>query len=163
MEAIANTSKVVAKGDGANLCSHPSADLDQRKTTEGFEVELVHNKAGGACITQEDLDSQKTGKLLIDVTSSLIETYINYIGESLEVDDTDQGQNEMELDLPATGGYKEDNWKLSVGNQVIKIKKPKDPVADLKEMGKEIDMGSLNEEKENVYNAMLEEFAGEDK
>lgn len=79
-----------------------------------------------------------------------------------EVKEMTREKRTRELDIPAAGGYKDEYWEIEMGDERVRIRRPKDPVADLEEMAKDVDMGSLEEEKESIHRAMLEEFTGDD-
>ncbi|MBS3787808.1 hypothetical protein KGY79_06375 [Candidatus Bipolaricaulota bacterium] len=63
-----------------------------------------------------------------------------------------------ELDIPAVGDYKEDYWEVDLGDKIVKVQKPKDPIADLKDMTKGIEIDSPEEEKAKIHNSMKRSF-----
>lgn len=42
------------------------------------------------------------------------------------------------LEIPAVGGYLDEYWEVDLGNEVLMIRKPRDPVADLAALGSQI-------------------------
>lgn len=66
------------------------------------------------------------------------------------------------LEIPAVGGYLDEYWEIDMGNEVIMIKKPANPLADLREIVGSAPTGTINEEITGVRRAMMEAACRED-
>lgn len=63
------------------------------------------------------------------------------------------------LDIPAKGGYTDEYWEVDMGDEIIRIRKPKDPLADLIEMGKSIKDESIEKAKEKIKQGFIKEVS----
>jgi len=67
------------------------------------------------------------------------------------------------LEIPAVGGFLQDEyWEIDMGNEVVMIKKPANPLADLREIVGRAPTGTINEEITSVRRAMMEAACRED-
>ena len=62
------------------------------------------------------------------------------------------------LDIPAVGGYLDEYWEIDMGDKIVKIQKPADPVADMRAMFSDVDLGTPEEEKRKIHEAMREDL-----
>ncbi len=61
-------------------------------------------------------------------------------------------------DIPAKGGYTDEYWEVDMGNEIIRIRRPQDPLADLREMEKDRMNVSVEEEIAEIREGLAEEF-----
>lgn len=155
MEAIANTFQAVAsRGEASNF----NFSEDQRQVVrELIDIKLVSSQMSSEDLPEKDLDSRRSMRTLADITTLFTETYTNNRGNQ-EAEEVDQRKDEKELDIPAKGGLKDESWEINMGGEIIKILKPKDPLADLREMMKNAEMESPEKEKKKAHKAMKENF-----
>ncbi len=78
-----------------------------------------------------------------------------------EVVDMSAAKPRRYLDIPTVGGYTDETWEVDMGNEIWLIRKPKDPLADLEALGKGMRCRTLEEAKEAIDKAILEEVTRE--
>jgi hypothetical protein len=96
-------------------------------------------------------------------TSVLVDTFSRPSGHPLqllrlETVEMTQAKTRRFLDIPAVGGYLDEYWEVDMGDEVLMIQKPKDPLADWRELGKGIKETTLDEAMERLHIALTSEF-----
>jgi hypothetical protein len=51
----------------------------------------------------------------------------------------------VEVDIPAIGGYLDEYWEVDMGDEILIVRRPKDPVADLVAIGESLTEASLDD------------------
>lgn len=157
MERFANTFQKTPADEETNTSGF--FVNQERKMQSPTDLEFMP-LATPVCVPGEDIDTRKSVKITKDITTLITETHDN-MRESEKEEEMDQREGKT-LDLPAKGGVKEESWEIDMGDEVVEIPKPKDPLADLREMTKDKGLETPEEEKKRTHNAMAESFGEEE-
>lgn len=122
---------------------------------------------------REKAGSQDVFSAPISKIDPQVLTILTNITNITEIEKTSENDNYEEwkggdmskvedLDIPAKGGYKDEYWEINIGDRVVRVQKPKDPVADLEEVTSDIEMGLPEEEKKKTHRAMRKRFGREE-